>query len=130
MAFKCVVVTPEQQVLDEQVEQVILPIFDGLLGVQTHRAPMLAKLGVGAMRIDLAGGRQVRLFIDGGVAQMKDNLLTVLASEARPVEELNAQEGRTVFEQATAMKIPDDRAFENRQRRLNRGRAMQLLAAK
>jgi F-type H+-transporting ATPase subunit epsilon len=83
MAFSCVVVTPEQQILDESLTQAIIPAVDGLLGILTNRAPLLAKLGKGPLRLDLASG-QKRLFrIEGGVAQMKDNKLTILTTTAR-----------------------------------------------
>jgi len=82
MAFACVVVTPEQQVLSESLTQAIIPAADGLLGILTDRAPVLAKLAKGPLRLDLASG-QTRLFqIDGGVAQMKDNKLTILTQTA------------------------------------------------
>ena len=38
MAFHVVIVTPEQQVLDESVSQAILPAHDGEIGVLTDRA--------------------------------------------------------------------------------------------
>lgn len=43
MAFKCVVVTPEQQLLDESLTQAIIPAYDGLLGILTDRAPPAGK---------------------------------------------------------------------------------------
>ena len=82
MSFQCVVVTPEQQTLDETVSQVVLPAHDGEIGILTDRAPLLVKLGVGELRIDLKGGQKRSYFIDGGIAQMKDNKLTILTNEA------------------------------------------------
>jgi len=73
MAFSCVVVTPEQQILDESLTQAIIPAADGLLGILTHRAPLLAKLGKGPLRLDLASGQRKTFQIEGGVAQMKDD---------------------------------------------------------
>lgn len=82
MAFSCVVVTPEQQILDESLTQAIIPASDGMLGILTYRAPLLAKLGKGTLRLDLASG-QTRMFqINGGIAQMKDNKLTILTPSA------------------------------------------------
>ncbi|MGD0540725.1 MAG: F0F1 ATP synthase subunit epsilon, partial [Tepidisphaeraceae bacterium] len=82
MAFACVVVTPEQQVLSESLTQAIIPAADGLLGILTNRAPVLAKLAKGPLRLDLASG-QTKLFqIDGGIAQMLDNELTILTQSA------------------------------------------------
>jgi F-type H+-transporting ATPase subunit epsilon len=83
MAFSCVVVTPEQQVLDESLTQAIIPAADGLLGILTHRAPLLAKLGKGPLRLDLASGQKKTFRIEGGVAQMIDNKLTILTNMAK-----------------------------------------------
>jgi F-type H+-transporting ATPase subunit epsilon len=82
MAFQCVVVTPEQQVMDESLTQAIIPAEDGLLGILTNRAPLLAKLGKGPLRLDLASGQRRIFKIDGGIAQMKGNRLTVLTQKA------------------------------------------------
>ncbi|HEX4056042.1 MAG TPA: hypothetical protein VHX86_17400 [Tepidisphaeraceae bacterium] len=82
MAFSCVVVTPEQQILDESLTQAIIPASDGQLGILTYRAPLLAKLGKGRLRLDLASGQTRTFQIDGGIAQMKDNKLTILTPSA------------------------------------------------
>jgi F-type H+-transporting ATPase subunit epsilon len=128
MAFQCVVVTPEQQVLDESCTQVILPAYDGEIGILTNRAPLLAKLGVGVLRLDFAGGQKKSYFVDGGIAQMKDNRLTVLTTQAKLPEEIDAQSAKAEFDEATARKITDEKSFEQRQRALQRGRVQQELA--
>ena len=130
MPFQCVVVTPEQQVLDESCSQVILPAFDGEIGILTDRAPLLAKLGVGVLRIDLANGQKRSYFVDGGIAQMKDNRLTVLTTEASLPSDIDAESGRAEFAEATARKITDEKSFEDRQRALQRGRLKQTLASR
>jgi F-type H+-transporting ATPase subunit epsilon len=86
MAFKCVVVTPEQQLFDETITQAIVPAHDGKVGILTDRAPLLVKLGAGELRLDLNGGQSRRFTIRGGLAQMKDNHLTILTNEAAAPE--------------------------------------------
>jgi len=130
MAFQCVLVTPEQQVLEEKVVQVILPAHDGEIGILTDRAPLLVKLGVGALRLDLVSGQKRILFIDAGIAQMKDNQLTILTNQATPPEELNIESGKAEFNEAVARKITDEKSFEQRDHALRRGRAIQELAGK
>jgi F-type H+-transporting ATPase subunit epsilon len=71
MAFQCVVVTPDVQLFDAQVSQVILPAHDGQMGILTDRAPMLARLGLGQLRVDVAGGASQTFLVDGGVAQKR-----------------------------------------------------------
>src|SRR5437667_12895755 len=97
MSFQCVVVTPEEQALDETVRQVILPAHDGQIGILTDRAPLLVKLGMGPLKIDLQSGPSRTLFVEGGVAQMKDNKLTVLTNEAIPADQISADTARAEF---------------------------------
>jgi F-type H+-transporting ATPase subunit epsilon len=130
MAFHCTIVTPEAQALDETVNQAIIPAHDGLLGILTDRAPLLVKLGVGPLRIDMAGGQQRFFLIDGGIAQMKDNNLTVLTTLATPASELDAQTARAEFAEATARKASDPKSMEEREHQLEKARAAQALAGK
>ena len=130
MAFHCTIVTPEAQALDEKVLQAIIPAHDGLVGILTDRAPLLVKLGVGPLRIDMAGGRQQFFLIDGGIAQMKDNNLTVLTTQATPASELDAQTAKAEFAEASARKATDPKSQEAREHQLERARAAQALAGK
>ena len=134
MSFKCVVVTPEQQVLDETVSQVILPAHDGLIGILTDRAPLLMKLAVGEMRVTPTGGsgtgRERVYLVDGGVAQMKNNNLTVLTQHATLPSALNSQDAKAALAEATARRITDEKSFEQRQHDLQRAREMAHLAGK
>jgi F-type H+-transporting ATPase subunit epsilon len=131
MSFKCVVVTPEQQVLQETVSQVTLPAHDGSIGILTDRAPLLLKLGVGEMRVTpAAGGTERSYLVDGGVAQMKDNNLTVLTQYATPAAELNSETAGAALAEATARRITDQKSFDQRQHDLQRAREMKHLAGK
>jgi len=130
MSFECTVVTPEQQALSETIAQAIVPAHDGLVGILTDRAPLLVKLGIGPLRIDLANGQKRYFFVEGGIAQMKDNKLTILTNEAIPASELDAETARAAFAEATARRATDPASQEQRRRQLDRARAKQQLAAK
>ncbi|HYE18507.1 MAG TPA: ATP synthase F1 subunit epsilon [Tepidisphaeraceae bacterium] len=130
MSFKCTVVTPEQQVLDETVTQAILPAHDGQIGILTGHSPLLVKLGTGPLRIDLAGGQRRTYFVDGGVAQMKDDKLTILSTEAMAAADISAETARAELAEATAHQPTDDKARADRQRRMTRARVMQEIAGK
>jgi F-type H+-transporting ATPase subunit epsilon len=87
--LQCVVVTPEKALLDELVDFVALPLFDGELGVLPGRTPLIGRLGFGELRTNSAD--QVRrYFVDGGFAQVRDNVVTVLTSRAIPAQDLDA----------------------------------------
>jgi F-type H+-transporting ATPase subunit epsilon len=100
--LQCVVVTPERAVLDEPADFVALPLFDGELGVLPGRAPLIGRLGMGELR--LRQGAQTRhYYVDGGFAQVRDNVVTVLTPRALRSDEIDPaaaeralQAGRTV----------------------------------
>jgi F-type H+-transporting ATPase subunit epsilon len=129
MAFQCVLVTPEQQVLDEQVSQAIVPAHDGLVGILTGRSPILLKLGTGTLRVDLPGGQRRFFFVDGGVAQMKDNHLTILSTDAAPADEIDAESARAEYAEAEARQATDARTAKDRQHQMARARAKQATLA-
>ncbi len=82
MAFQCDIVTPDREVFQETVSSVVLPAHDGYLGILTNRAPLLVRLGAGTLTATLGRGGAAAFDIRGGVAQMKDNRLTVLTETA------------------------------------------------
>jgi F-type H+-transporting ATPase subunit epsilon len=88
--FHVTVLTPEAPVLEAEATQVLVPSHDGLTGILTKRAPVLTKLGTGVLRLDLQNGQQ-KYVITGGYAQMKDNVLTILADEAIPAASVTAE---------------------------------------
>ena len=130
MAFQVVLVTPEQQVLDESATHAIVPAHDGELGILSGRAPLLVKLGIGILRLDLTGGQKRAFFIDGGIAQVKDNRLTIVTTEARTASEVDPEEARAEAAEAAAQRVMDDQAFEARQRAMQRARAKQELVSR
>ena len=130
MSFQCTVVTPEQQAFEGALTQAIVPAHDGLLGILTDRAPILVKIGTGPLRLDLAGGSKQFFFVDGGVAQMKDNKLTILTGEATPADEIDYESARAEFAEAAARKTTDEQSAKDRDRQLARARAKQQLATR
>ena len=67
-SLQCVVVTPERALLDEPADFVVLPMYDGELGVLPGRAPLIGRLGFGEMRVR-RGGQTERYYVDGGFAR-------------------------------------------------------------
>jgi F-type H+-transporting ATPase subunit epsilon len=128
MAFHCVLVTPEEQLVDEPIVQAIVPAHDGLVGILTGRAPLLVKLGAGPLRIDRSNGQRRYFFIDGGVAQMKDNRLTIISTQAMPASEIDAEAARAEYAEAAARRATDANAAQDRRRAMTRAKAKQQVA--
>lgn len=98
-ALQCVVVTPERAVLDQTVDFVALPLYDGELGVLPGRAPLIGRLGYGELRTR-SGSTTRRFFVDGGFAQVRGNVVTVLTPRAVPAEEIDPQAAARALEAA------------------------------
>jgi F-type H+-transporting ATPase subunit epsilon len=128
MAFQCVVVTPEEQALDESVAQVILPAWDGEMGILTNRAPLLVKLDVGVLRVDLASGPSRKFAIDGGIAQLKDNRLTILTKQAIAAENIDVESARAQYAEAEARVPTDTKTRETRTHQMRKARVQEELA--
>ncbi len=90
--FLCTVITPEQQLFEQEVRHVAIPAWDGQIGLLRDRAPLLARLGYGVMDLELASGQRQRYFVGGGFAQMRGNELAVLTDEATPLAELDEEQ--------------------------------------
>ena len=95
--IECVVVTPEKKVLDETVEFVALPLFDGELGILAGRAPLIGRLGYGELRTR-KGDTEHRYYIDGGFAQVRANVVTVLTPRALRAEEIDSAAAERTLE--------------------------------
>ena len=80
---ECVVVTPERTLFDELVEFVALPLYDGELGVLPGHSPLIGRLGYGELRTR-KGSETRHYFVDGGFAQVRDDVVTVLTNRAIP----------------------------------------------
>jgi F-type H+-transporting ATPase subunit epsilon len=86
--LQCIIVTPERTVLDEMTEFVVLPLYDGELGVLPGRAPLTGRLGYGEMRATHSG-KVERFFIEGGFVQVRADVISVLTPKAVPVKDIN-----------------------------------------
>ncbi len=122
--FACSLVTPQRQVLDEAVAYASLPAWDGLVGVAPGRAPLLAKLGDGALRLDLPEGESRWFFVGGGFAQMKDNRLTILADEAVEADAIDVEAAKASLAAAEARVAVGDEQVASRDREARRAQAM------
>ncbi|HZN65337.1 MAG TPA: hypothetical protein VFB66_08540, partial [Tepidisphaeraceae bacterium] len=72
-------------------------------------------------------GQRQYFYVEGGVAQMKDNRLTVLTNEATPADEIDAEAARAEYAEAAARRANDEHAAEDRERQMARARAKQQL---
>lgn len=103
MAIRCIVVTPERTELDRVASYVTLPMYDGELGVAPRRAPLIGRLGYGMLKLQTESGTE-QLFIDGGFAQVEDDVVSVLTARAMPPDQLDLAAAEQSLEDALEMR--------------------------
>jgi F-type H+-transporting ATPase subunit epsilon len=86
--LRCIVVTPETTVRDQDADFVALPLYDGEVGIAPGRSPMIGRLGYGEMRIR-EGDRVSRFYVDGGFVEVVNNVVSVLTNRAVPADQLD-----------------------------------------
>lgn len=72
------VVTPDKKIFEGEASSVIFPGSDGEFQVLSGHAPMISALGKGKMTIKASGQNEV-VVIDGGVVEVLNNKVVVLA---------------------------------------------------
>ncbi|MBR1125460.1 F0F1 ATP synthase subunit epsilon [Bradyrhizobium lablabi] len=81
-------VSPEKLAFSGEVEQVDVPGAEGDFGVLAGHAPVVAAVRPGILTI-ISGGTRQKIVVLGGVAEVSEKGLTVLADTATSVEELD-----------------------------------------
>jgi F-type H+-transporting ATPase subunit epsilon len=90
-SFQFDLVSPEKLLMSDPVEQVTVPGADGQFTVLKGHAPFLTTLKPGVLDITAGDGSSQRIYVRGGFADVNASGLTVLAEQAMPMEEVNAE---------------------------------------
>ena len=97
-------VSPEQLAFSGEVEQVDIPGVEGDFGVLAGHAPVVAAIRPGILTIT-TGGKHEKVIVLGGLAEVSEKGLTVLADVATSLAELDrAQFAETVAEMEENLK--------------------------
>ena len=89
---KIELVTPARIMLTLSAEMVVMPGIEGLFGVLPRHAPMLAGLQRGVVEIYEAGQITNRIMIDGGLADVTGESVTILAERAEDLSQVSKQD--------------------------------------
>jgi len=97
------IVTAERQVYNEtDVDMVVAPGSEGMVGILPKHAPLLTMLKPGPLRVK-KGGTEQEMAVTGGFLQVNADRVLILADYAERAEEIDAaaaEEARRRAEQA------------------------------
>ncbi|MFW6154620.1 MAG: ATP synthase F1 subunit epsilon [Planctomycetota bacterium] len=89
--FRCRVITPAGEALDRRAVSVRYPAHDGQVGILANHGPMITLVGEGSLILRTPEHRKWFLEMSGGFAEVRDNLLTILAVHTGELIEQSAE---------------------------------------
>ena len=118
-------VSPEKLTFSGEVDQVDIPGVEGDFGVLAGHAPIVAAVRPGILTI-VSGGTRQKIIVLGGLAEMSEKGLTVLANVATSIEELDrAQFADTISEMESKLAEKEGSELDHAIERLDHFKSIQ-----
>jgi F-type H+-transporting ATPase subunit epsilon len=98
------IISPERTLLDDMIDEVILPTFTGQIAILPHHMPLVAQIVNGDIVVK-HGGKETVAVVYGGFIYVKgDNEVLILADAVEHLHELNETEIMAAKERVEAAK--------------------------
>ncbi len=91
MSIRLKIITPERTFVDTDVAELTAPGMAGEFGVLPEHVTFLGGLDVGVLVYE-EGGRKIRIVVEGGYAEVRDDTVTVLADHAEEAATIDPSE--------------------------------------
>lgn len=102
MKIKFKIVTPEKTVIEDEVDQVTLPVTDGEVTILPNHRSYIASLKAGEVMLK-KGGKEIHLAVASGFVEFDKNTLVVLADRAERAEDIDLQRAEEARKRAEAV---------------------------
>ena len=115
------IVTPEKQLVAEEVDQVNAPGSEGDLGILYDHAPILTNLRSGQLSYE-KDGETSALVVSGGYLVVSENRVTVLAETGEFLHEIDRERAERAHAEAEKLLLTDlsEEEFVEAQKKLFR----------
>lgn len=121
MSLNLTITTPEKKVLDESIDEVVVPATSGQITILTNHVDLFTAIKPGELTIK-KGGKNTTLAITGGFIEVSKNVVSILADYAIRAEDIEvgkAQEAKERAEKAMKEKT-SQRDFAEAEAQLRR----------
>ena len=93
MSFKLEIVSPEKIfVSKENVKEVVLPAYEGEMGILKDHISIISFLKPGIIKVFNSDNKKDNFYIEDGIIEFNDNCLTVLTSKISGIKNLEKLE--------------------------------------
>jgi len=101
-AFVTTIVTRNGELFAGDAISAIAPGQQGYFGVKAHHAPFISALGIGELRLTTPDDQTHYFAVAGGVAEVQDNALVVLADTGERTLDIDVARAEEAAERARA----------------------------
>ena len=85
--FTVEIISPDQTILKQETNEVIIPSFEGQMGILTNHIPLITFLRPGIITIKAEGEK--KYYVEEGIIEFSNNNLLILTSTARDIAYLD-----------------------------------------
>ncbi len=89
--IKCTILTPEKMFYEGEVDFAVVETHDGTRGFLVNHCPMFSALGIGGLKLR-NGDSTEQIYVEGGIVEIIDNNMIILAESAMNVFDINKEE--------------------------------------
>tara|TARA_B100000945_G_scaffold280950_1_gene248375 strand:- start:624 stop:1022 length:399 start_codon:yes stop_codon:yes gene_type:complete len=112
--FKIEIVNPEKSFLNsDDVIEVIVPAYEGELGILKDHISTISFLKPGIVKVLKKDGKE-NFFIEDGIAEFKDNCLSILTSSIHYLDKINKDKKDEILKEAEEELKKDDISDERK----------------
>ncbi len=97
--MKLVLLTPSKKLFEVETSELCLPAQNGDMGVLPAHEPYVAQLGYGVLTY-VAEGKTHHFAVEAGIAEIKENVVTVLADSAEEASTVDLDRARKALARA------------------------------
>ena len=98
--FTVEIISPDQTILKQETNEVIIPSFEGQMGILYNHIPLITFLRPGIITIKAAGEK--KFYIEEGTVEFSNNNLLILTSTARDTANLDKSKIKEMLQKTEA----------------------------
>lgn len=99
MPIRCEIVSQDKTLFEDDVDIVVIPGTDGIMGILPNHAPLLTTLNFGVVQVRI-GNEEENFSVAGGVAEIQPDIVTILADRAENIEEIDIERAEAAQQRA------------------------------
>ena len=96
--FTVEIISPEKSILNTEAKEVMIPSFEGEMGILRDHISLITFLRPGLIKIKDA--IEINFFVEEGTVEFKNNSLLILTSSAKKLQEINTDFLNTLLQDA------------------------------